>query len=511
MPMTMRRLRASAPTALALLPLALAAGGCSDPNGPQAVALEVSAPSEHLDVGQSLRLSAAPKDATGDPVRGGRIAWSSSDPAVAEVGAEGEVTGRAPGKVYVRAALGSVADSVQLTVEDPVAALEVFPDSLFLVQGRPGRVYVEMRDAAGNPVAHSLSFASSAAGTAAVDPSGEVRGASPGEATVTVTAGLRQVQVPVRVVTGERYRVRVLEGGPSSWVPFGINDRGEVVGWTLDGSEQSVLWRRGRVTELGAGRAWAVNDSGTVVLTEYQAPSQLRLVLWRDGRRELASGSLFSTLSGAPGSLVTHRAGIARGDRVVVTASFQLGPGAYSTRSALWTPQGLTVLPGHSPPALNARGEVAINRGEHRHTFLPMRALVWRNGDTTAVPQPRAGVDWWQISAINDQGRAVGTYGVMSSGSPAAQGWYLWDGSSATDLGALPGTPVAINDHGDILGHDAERTVVVRGTRVVDLGEQLADWTIEGAFGINDLGQVVALGRHRATGQARTLLLTPAS
>jgi hypothetical protein len=475
--------------------------------------VEIASPSGYLDVDQTLQLSATSRDVMGGAITT-EITWSSSAPAIAEVDPRGVVTGRAPGAVYIRASAGGVADSVRLTVETPVAELEALPDSLFLVQGRSGKLVVEMRDASGRPMAHSLTFSSSASGVATVSPTGEVQGLALGGATVTLTAGRRQVQVPVRVVTGERYGIRVLEGERPSWAPSGINNRGEIVGFPLlDGpGQRGLLWRGGRLTDLGPGQAWAVNDSGTVVLTEYRYPGRLELVLWKEGGRTVVADTLFSSiLSVLPGSLISHRASINLRGEAVVTIMVQAGPGVYPMFSARWTRQGLAGLPSHSPPALNDRGEIVVNRGSYRHSFLPQRALIWRDGDTTAVPQPRAAADWWRLSAIDDRGRAVGYYGTGTSEPLETRGWFLWDGSRTTDLGPLPGSPVAMNGYGDVLGVEyGRRLFVVRGSRTIDLTDQLADWTIESAGRMNDLGQVVATGRHRATGERRALLLTPA-
>ncbi|MDP9349223.1 MAG: Ig-like domain-containing protein [Gemmatimonadota bacterium] len=247
--------------------------------------MEISAPSTSVELGQKLLLSATVKDASGQRLRNVQVSWTSSDPAVAEV-AEGMVTGRSPGHVYVRATAGAARDSMRVTVESPpVGEIVVRPDTLYLIRGRVGRLFVEVRDPAGRPMANSLLFSSSAPEIAPVSDSGEVQGVALGSAAVTVTAGLRSVQVPVRVVTGERYsvtylgtlggmtpyrhsymasrehlaRVRVLSAVLSS--AHDVNNRGEVVGGavTAAGQWHAYLWRGGRMTDLGAppGLAWS--------------------------------------------------------------------------------------------------------------------------------------------------------------------------------------------------------------------------------------------------------------
>ncbi len=50
------------------------------------------------------------------------------------------------------------------------------------------------------------------------------------------------------------------------------------------------------------------------------------------------------------------------------------------------------------------------------------------------------------------------------------------------------------------------RSATLRLGTLVATGE----WDVVAASGLNDLGQVVATGKHRTTGETRALLLTPA-
>jgi hypothetical protein len=501
--------------ALCLIAPALLA--CSDGKGPVQPApgglrVTITSPSEYLDVGQTLALQVTVTDASGADRGTGGLGWTSGDPAVAEV-AGGAVTGRSPGPVWIRAAVAGAADSVRLVVETPLASLEILPDSLFLILGRSARLFVEMRDDAGRPMEHSLTLSSSDRTVATVDATGEVRGIALGAATVTLTAGLERVEVPVRVVSGELYSVREL-GGETPWWGSGINNRGEVVGTTAYSGDpfgfRGVLWRKGRALDLGPGRAWDVNDGGTVALTNHRDRFVLELLLWKDGGRSLLEGSLFSGYHDfiATGATINSR------DWVVVTAYIHYGPGAYADESRLRTSTHLSGNLGNSPPALNDRGDVVINRGRTIYTFIPGLAEIWNDGNTTSVHQPRPEAEWWRLMDINNSGQAVGTYGAYGPGSPAPSietlGWYIWGPDGSTDLGPRPGRPVKLNDHGDILGVDPEgRITVLRNSRSIDVPAQIGEWDLLGAGAMNDLGQIVASGRHRATGRVASVLLTP--
>ncbi|MBW3628063.1 MAG: Ig-like domain-containing protein [Gemmatimonadetes bacterium] len=97
--------------------LSAALNGCDSGTGPAVVAdVEVTAPSSSLTVGDTLRLTATPKDASGGELRGRDIAWSSSRETVVRVSGEGLVTATGPGSATVTATVGIRSGSVVLSV-----------------------------------------------------------------------------------------------------------------------------------------------------------------------------------------------------------------------------------------------------------------------------------------------------------------------------------------------------------------------------------------------------------
>jgi probable HAF family extracellular repeat protein len=73
--------------------------------------------------------------------------------------------------------------------------------------------------------------------------------------------------------------------------PQGINDLGQVVGWSggQDGSPHAVIWQNGVPTDIGVGRAYAINESGAVVGEGGQSA-----FLWQNGVRPIGSLPSFS-------------------------------------------------------------------------------------------------------------------------------------------------------------------------------------------------------------------------
>jgi len=69
--------------------------------------------------GDTLRLQATLRDASGTPLPGRTVSWSSDDPAVASVDASGRVQAETVGDTRIRAGSGSVEGSIVVTVRQP--------------------------------------------------------------------------------------------------------------------------------------------------------------------------------------------------------------------------------------------------------------------------------------------------------------------------------------------------------------------------------------------------------
>lgn len=497
------------PPRAARLPLLLAAAlaACDTPTGSADPAeLRITAPSAYVEVGQSLVLSAAATDASSRPVEGARVRWTSRSPAVAEV-RDGLVTGRAAGKAVVVAAAGGAADSLVVTVEATTHGITIWPDTVFVLPGRAMRLGVEVRDGSGQPVSQRLHFASSAPGVATVQ-DGEVRGVAAGEASVTVTAGLRSASVPVRVVTGARLALAELTA-PPGWRVFatGVNARGEVMGALspLAGEVRALLWRRGRLLDLGVPPGFtsstptALSDAGVVVgYARSGVGASAHTMAWS------WSGGAFRLLDVGPGQ--ARPTGVnSRGD--VVGNRVATGPTGVPTSTAFLYRDGQTVsltlegATGVNAVSVNASGAVAVafDRG-----LGGTGSAVWRDGAFTILPLPEDGTP----RAINDRGEVIGRMAYQVGRA----GW-MWDGEKATVLAGLASVS-ALNNHGDILatnmGDSRYPNLLMRGGQWLQLQQMIpAGWQLMDVMSINDAGWIVAHARHVASGRDMPVLLTP--
>ena len=338
-------------------------------------------------------------------------------------------------------------------------------------------------------------------------------------------AGAKSLDVPVRVVAGDRFRVRVLGtlGGDTTRAAA-VNDRREVVGESRtagNGAVHPFLWRRGEMVDPGVpagddhSRASDVSDRGEVVgLSQrpHPNPSLNRPVhsawRWRSGTRslialpadvELVSPSLCiyywltaPRVNDSGDVLLDHHdlyAGCGGGSHGSVDTYVFRGGAAPATEA----------IRDHTVGGINGEGVVAVTRWMNVNYGNDPSAYLYRGGQYT--PGPRGMV----ARAISDRGLVVGRCGAFPSFAGCT-----WDGTAQKTLAGTTDA-TAVNAHGDVLALGADGSpVLVRGATVVRLADAVgAEWELLAASDVNDWGEVSATAKSRATGQVRALLLSP--
>jgi Big-like domain-containing protein/calcineurin-like phosphoesterase family protein len=103
---------------------ALAVGACREaanvpaPPGPVA-SVDVTPPSATIETGQAIQLTATPRDASGTPMPGRVVTWTSAAATVATVSSSGLVAGRAAGSATITATSESRSGTSVVTVTPP--------------------------------------------------------------------------------------------------------------------------------------------------------------------------------------------------------------------------------------------------------------------------------------------------------------------------------------------------------------------------------------------------------
>ncbi|MFI9007841.1 hypothetical protein ACIGNX_11490 [Actinosynnema sp. NPDC053489] len=268
-----------------------------------------------------------------------------------------------------------------------------------------------------------------------------------------------------------------------------VNERGQVLGLELRAPttpyrHKPWIWTDGRRTAVTpADAAWAyapaINDSGAVPVNYSISATRTdhdRVAVWQDGRHTELSPS-------GPELWVyaINDAGVVAGGY----ASFAAQDFA-AVRCAAGTCTRLGGSPGYgsyTPEAVNETGVVVGNRGTV--------ALRWE-GDTATVLSDNGRVAHGE-EALNERGDTVG-WAADADGTPRAVLWPA--GGKQVDLGVPgPSEAVAINERGDVVGWVASgesatpRGFLWREGRVTYLDPPTGHYSMPVA--INDHGVVV--------------------
>ena len=194
-------------------------------------------------VGQTLQLTATPKNAAGSVLVGLTITWTSSNTARARVNASGVVTGVATGSVTIRAATGGRTGSSSVTVvRAPVATVTVAPAAPSVAVGLTVALTATTKDANGTVLTgRTVTWSSGNTALAAVSGTGIVTGVAVG-GPVTITA-TSEGQSGTAAVT-------VTPAPPT--VTLAANP-----GFVTPGGSSTLTWSSASATECTASGGWS--------------------------------------------------------------------------------------------------------------------------------------------------------------------------------------------------------------------------------------------------------------
>jgi probable HAF family extracellular repeat protein len=310
--------------------------------------------------------------------------------------------------------------------------------------------------------------------------------------------------------------------GDDTAVARAVNDAGQAVGYSNlreDPPNHAVIWQSGVSTPTPLGTlggddstAWGIDSAGDVVGQSATSTGVEDSFLWQNG-----SMTDLGTLGGT-GSLAY---GVNRWSNVVVVGESQTSSGV--VHAFLWqngTMTDLGTLGGTNSVAygINSTGQIV---GESTTGDGSTHAFLWQNGAMTDLGVPKNG-NYSSARAVNGSGQVAGAaiFNQRSLGHGA-----LWQNGRWTDFGRL-GPPYAtfaaagygLTNSGIVVGDfrvDATFAAFVwqSKTGMTDLNTLIpggSGWTIVYAYGINNGGQIVGLGRLAGTGSVG-YLLTPTS
>ena len=141
-------------------------------------------------LGAARQLSTVGRDSTGAAIGAVRVTWTSLNPNVASVDANGTVTALNVGKALIvaSAACCATVDTAVVDVRQVVATVRMTPGSATIKPDSTIVVDAVPRDGRGNPIQdRPITWTSSAPDVAVVDAAGNVRALKAGSTTITAT------------------------------------------------------------------------------------------------------------------------------------------------------------------------------------------------------------------------------------------------------------------------------------------------------------------------------------
>src|SRR5438094_482692 len=249
------------------------------------VSVTVTPASASIQQGQTIQLTATPKDANGNALSGRVVTWSSSNTAVASVNAGGFVTSSAAGSATITAASEGKSGTSAITVTSvPVASVTVSPAPASVQAGQTVQLSATPKDVNGNPLTgRTITWSSSNTSVATVNSSGLVSGVVAGSATITATsegqsgtAAITVTSVPVASVTVSPASASVQQGQTVQLTatPKDVNGNpltGRTITWSSSNTSVATVNSSGLVSCVVAGSATITatseGQSGTSAIT----------------------------------------------------------------------------------------------------------------------------------------------------------------------------------------------------------------------------------------------------
>lgn len=401
-------------------------------------------------VGANVPLMAEVRNGAGILLAGRRVHWSSEDPSVAVVSADGLVTARRVGTVQVAASIEGKSGLAEITVNPtPVATVRLSPTSLDLFVGSSAQILAEPLDPLGGPLSdRPVSWASNNASVATVSATGLVTALAPGGAIVTASSegktALASVTVAVVPVTS------VVVAPDSAWIVVGQTAQlqaqprdtsarplpGRVVAWSTSSAQIATVTSTGVVTAVSPGSATITASSegrhGSAAITVGLKPVNAVIV----------SPSQLSVVAGGTAQLTAQ----VTDDQGVVLAGRPVSYASANAQVATVSASGLVtgVTPGSA--AITVTSEGKSGTAAVIVTPIPVATVVV----SPAAPNVIAGQTVNLAAEARSAGGQVlaGRQVSWSSGAPAV----ATVSATGTVTGVTPGSAVIFASIDGVLG-----------------------------------------------------------
>ena len=299
-----------------------------------------------IRAGNTVALTATPRDAAGVAIVGRAITWRSSSATIATVSAAGSVTGVAAGRATITATSENVNGTATVDVGAPVETMTVTPGTATVKVGLTLTLVPIVRDANGTLISdRPITWTSSSPAVATVSSGGVVIGVTAGTTTITATcegktatATITVVVPPVATVTVQPATVTLSAGATTTLSTVNRDDEGNIVigrlvRWSVDDESIATVTSAGVVTGVSPGTTTVTANSegmlGTALVTVLVPVANVTVqpatatvsigatttltASARDGNGNVLTGRIVTWSSNNPGIASVNSAGVVTG------------------------------------------------------------------------------------------------------------------------------------------------------------------------------------------------------
>jgi uncharacterized protein YjdB len=251
---------------------------CKEAADPAKVATIVGMPAvDSVRLGKTYGFVVETRDAAGNKLTGRTVNWTSLNPTVAAIDANGVVTGVAIGATVITARADGITSQTNMSVQPLVSSVVLSPSSASVAVGATRSLTVTVSDKNGLALTgRSIAFSSSSPNVATVNGSGVVVGVSLGRAIITGqavqdqvsgTSTIDVVQVPVTNVAITPAGAQTVFQGLTLQLAATLRDgsgnilTGRTVSWTTSNSSVASVSSSGLVTGVSLGNVQITAES----------------------------------------------------------------------------------------------------------------------------------------------------------------------------------------------------------------------------------------------------------
>jgi uncharacterized protein YjdB len=275
-----------------------------------AASVVVTAPSNSVPLGGRLEAVATARDANGAILTGRPVAWSSSNPSVAQVASDGTIVGLIVGSTTIHAIIDSKVGSLPISVISATpSSIAIIPASATISLGKSAHLIAEVRDQNGNAIpGQSVSWASANPSIASVSGTGVVTAVNAGSVNITASSGPFSATSNITVISTAVTSVAIspssaqLQIGGKQQLSAVVTSNGGVVAnaaisWSSSNPAVVTVSSTGLATGIGAGSATIAatssGSSGSASLTvSAPAPAQVASVMVTFNSQSLLMGEV---------------------------------------------------------------------------------------------------------------------------------------------------------------------------------------------------------------------------